>query len=74
MSNDTKRTLGWIAFALVFYGALFTLLITGWMISDERTRMITYMTLALIALTPLAIDIYGSIEKRLFPKTEQVRD
>ena len=74
MSNDTKRTIGWVAFALVFYGALFTLLITGWVISDERTRLITYATLASFAMTPFCISLYGSIEKRLFPKTKEVRD
>ncbi len=74
MSNDTKRTIGWVAFALVFYGALFTLLITGWVISDERTRLITYTTLASFAMTPFCISLYGGIEKRLFPKTKEVRD
>ena len=74
MKIKTKRTLGWIAFATVFYGALLTLLITGWVIADERIRLITYVTLATIAMTPLCIDLYGSIEKRLFPKTKEVRD
>ena len=74
MSNDTKRTIGFIVFGIVFYGALFALMLAGWKVSDEAQRFYNYSILAIFALTPLALDLYGGIEKRLFPKTKQVRD
>ena len=74
MSNDTKRTIGFIVFGIVFYGAMFALMLLGWKVSDEAQRFYNYSILAIIAITPMAIDLHESIEKRLFPKTKQVRD